>query len=736
LYRASLVLAALVASATGMSAQASGQVVTGVVRDSLSRVGMSGVEVIAAGRRVTTDAEGRFQIEVPGDTTTLLIRRIGFAPRRLRARALGDEVLLAPEPVLLTGITITAAPAQHIGSGSALGMTTVDEATLASRGETSLASALGVVEGISSQQPGAWGGKAFLRGLGGERVTVLLDGDRVNRACNFGMDGSLATISPATVERVEILSGPGSVLYGSGNVGGVINVVTRSAQEDRAVGAEFRAGASSAVPGASLGGSFFLRRDRVRLELSADGAAYDDYRTGRATVNGSSYRDATLDGRLAVRLPSTHRVELHVQRYFGREIGYPAMPGTEIPTEDRLLTALDYGWQVSRGMLDGVSAKVYRQGIDHYMTMSMTMDMGGMPMTTRTVARTTSATYGARSELRLRPSSGSRIDAGVEATQWNADGTRWVTRGAGTPMPSTLMLQAWPDVRLIDAGAFAQGEAQVTSWAALSAGGRLDRIVNRADDRGTTTEWVPTGNVGVRLSAPSGVTVRGSLGYGYRVADPTELFGLVPRPDGFLYLGNPDLRTETSRNLELAAGLVRGRLDAGATVYRNELTDLITPVLLADSMISGYAVRQYTNLTRARIDGVTGRLGLELPARLQLRGVVSYAHGENRQTGGALAAIPPLEGRVALRLTPGATLQWAEFEVHGASRQSRAATTAGEIVTPGFAVLNARAMIMLARTDLTLGVDNVLDREYRQHLDPTRLFRPGRNFYVRLRRSI
>ncbi len=737
LVRASLVLAGLSAPFTArLSAQQGSQAVTGTVRDSLSHAAIAGVEILAGGSGVTTNSDGRFHLEVTADTVTLVIRRIGYASRTLSASEVTGDLLLVPSPVLLTGIRVTAAPRPHIGVGTALGMSTVDEAALASRSETSLASGLGDIEGVSSQQPGTWGGKTFLRGLGGERVTVLLDGDRVNRACNFGMDGSLATIAPATVERVEVLSGPGSVLYGSGNVGGVINVVSRSSSADRPEGGEIRAGASSAVPGGTLGGSFFLRRDHYRLELSADGAAYGDYRSGTGEVAGSSYRDATFDGRLALLPAAVHRVELHVQRYLGRDIGYPAMAGTEIPTEDRLLTALDYGWQVNRGVLDALSAKLYRQGVDHDMNMSMTMTSGmGAPMTTLTEAKTTSVTYGARSELRLKPAPGARIDAGVEATQWNADGTRWITRGAGTPMPNTLTFQSWPGVKVLDAAGFAQGEYLVIPQLALSAGARLDRIVNRANGQATTRQWVPTGNAGIRFYPAEGFVLRGSVGYGYRIPDPTELYGIAPRPDGFLYLGNPALKTETSRNLEVAAGYGAGALDVGATVFRNELSDLITPVLVTDSTIAGYTIRQYTNLTRARIDGITGRLGLDLPARLQLRGVVSYVRGENRSTGAPLATIPPVEATAALRYTRGGLLQWVEAETHAALKQDRAAASAGEIATAGFTVLNARLMLSVARTDVTLGLDNVFDKAYRQHLDPARLLRPGRNFYLRLRRA-
>jgi len=723
-------LLAMLAAPNPVAAQAVREV-TAAVLDSATGLPLAGAEIIAAGRSVMTDAEGRFRVLLESDTATVLVRRIGYAARRYRADDLPALLLLKPEPVLLTGITVTAAPMPgSIGLGSSLGLTTVEQAEIMSRGETSLASALSGVEGLSSSQPGAWGGKAFLRGLGGERVTVLLDGDRVNRACNVGMDAGLATISPATVERVEVLSGPGSVLYGSGNMGGVINVVTRGAPADRRMGGELRAGVSSAVPGGLLGGSFFARGSRLELDLSADGAAYDDYRSGTATIAGSGYRDATIDGRLAIKPGVAHRIALHVQRYLGRDIGYPTMAGMNIPTEDRLLTALDYGWQLNRGALDAVSAKLYRQGLEHDMRMTMTMSMAGMPVTSRMQALTSSATWGGRAEVRLRPAGSARLDMGVEATQWNADGSRWVDNGTGMP----LTLRAWPDVRVLDVGTFTQGEVLAGKALALNGGVRLDRVVNRADAQRTTSDWVGSGNAGVRIHPGEGIVTRASLGFGYRIPDPTELYGLLLRGDGFLYQGNPSLQTERSRNLELAASVSRGRVDAGVTVFRNELYDLITPVLVPDSMIQGMMVRSYDNLTRARIDGLSGRVTLALPAALSLRGVASYTRGEDRRTGEPLALIPPLEGTATLRYARNGLLQWAELEAHGATRQDRLGTGSGELRTPGFAVLNARVMLAVVGSDVTVGAENLFDRTYRQHLDPVRLLRPGRNFYLRVRR--
>lgn len=705
----------------------------GLVRDSLTGVPIAGVELDAAGKRAVTDVRGRYRLVVGEDTVTVVLRRVGYAPRRIRAADLGDDVWLARAPELLTGITVSAAPVpSHAGRGSALGLATVDREELGAGAERSLADAVARLEGVSAQQPGAWGGKAFIRGLGGERVTVLLDGDRVNRACNNGMDAGLATIDPAVVERVEVIAGPGSVLYGSGNIGGVINVVTRSPAEGRLSG-EVRIGASSAVPGGTVGGRVALRRRQVDLGLSADIAAYDDYRAPGATVDGSSYRHGTFDAKLVLRPARAHELEFHGQRYAGRDIGYPAMAGASIPREDRLLTAVNYGWQVSRGALDAMSAKVFRQGLDHDMEVEMPMTMpDGSRTTVRTEAVTTSITYGGRGQVRLRPTALSRVDAGAEVTEWHADGARWITRGAGTPMASTLTLRSWPDVRVLDAGFFAQGELVLNGAVSVSAGARVDAIRNRADGKQTTSQSVGTGNVGLKVYPATGVVARATLGRGYRVADPTELYGLLVRPDGFVYEGNPSLATETGRNIEAGLSYAEGSLEFAVTAFRNDLHNLISSVLLPDSTISGYRVRQFANVTRARVQGLTARLEVGLSRHLTVRGAAGYTHGANRDTDQPLPLVPPLEGSVTLRASPGGGVRWVEAETRWADRQSRAATGQGEIRTPGYAVASLRASFEAFGGAVMPGVENLFNKTYRGHLDPVRLALPGRNFYVKV----
>ncbi|MEK7348799.1 MAG: TonB-dependent receptor plug domain-containing protein [Candidatus Eisenbacteria bacterium] len=321
------------------SAIAAGPVITTRVLDAVTREPLPDAVLASGARTVTTGSDGRAELAPPSDSAVVTVWRIGYRGEKFRAAEVPPEIVLQRAPVLLNSMEVTATGTRgtDIGRGSLLGLASVPRSVLSTRGAPALAEALEAAEGISTSRPGSWGTKAYVRGMGGERVAVLLDGNRLNRACNVGMDGGLATINPDIVERVEILSGPGSTLYGSGNVGGVINVVTRAPRAGSPLQGEIRAAASSAVPGGKAGATLWGGRDRLAIVASLDAASYGDQRSPGGTIDASSFRDATADLAASYDAGRGQLLGAQLQRYSGRDIGYPGAGSAFVPEEDRLL---------------------------------------------------------------------------------------------------------------------------------------------------------------------------------------------------------------------------------------------------------------------------------------------------------------------------------------------------------------------------------------------------------------
>ena len=709
--------------------------ISGRVLDAYSGKAIEAVNVHVGMIQTMTDAQGRFRLAEVPDGAELHVERLGYTPLILTATSSLYDLLMEPAPVLLESMVVEALGDARIAHNSALAVSSVEEAQITASGLTSVAEAIDGSEGVSVSRVGSWGSRPVLRGLTGERIAVLIDGMRVTRACTYGMDMGLATVDPATVERVEILTGPGSTAYGSGNVGGVINVVTRRPDSDRPVSGEVRAQGSSAVPGGGLGGSLSVAGDKYAVGGNIDASSFGDYRTPEGEVSTSSYRQLSADVKLDLEPTRTQRLTVGGQYYAGRDIGWPMRGGAEIPEETRKGVTLGYGWQPGGDMLEGVSANAYFQKLDHHMVMTMSMTgMNGMPMTSTTDGISYSETAGGRAQMRLTPWDRVQLEMGTEATNIHAEGTRWIERVMGANDPMTETFHTWPGVKILDVGAYMQGDVDVTRSVALTGGVRLDRVDRRADVGDEKVEWVTTGNVGVRTRLASWLSARATVGVGYRTPDPMELYGLGLKPDGFLYRGRADLATEKSLNGELTLTAGTGGVLASVTGFTNRINDMVVPTFAGDS-VSGRPVREYQNLGEARLSGLSGTFESELPAGFSVTSNATWTRGEDPRDGSVLPAIPPLEGGVALRRDFGGTLQWIETEWRGAVRQDRVAESIGELETPGWSVLNLRASTELAGSQLTFGVENLFDELYRAHLDPYTLYRPGRNFFVRMSRS-
>jgi len=709
--------------------------VTGHITDASSGRPISAANVHAAGAQSITDAQGRYRLLGVAAGSEIHVERLGYEPIVAMVTGITLDFSMEPAPVLLESMVVEALRGALIAHNSALAVTQVDQSAVLATAGTSLAEALDRSEGISTSRVGSWGSRPVLRGLAGERLAVLIDGNRVSRACTFGMDMGLATIDPAIVERVEILTGPGSTAYGSGNVGGVINVVTRRPSTDRPLSGEVRAHGSSAVPGGGLGGSVSAASERLAASVSVDGASFGDYKTPQGAVGTSGYRQITGDGKLEFAPSASQTISLSGQYYAARDIGWPMQGGATIPEESRASVSADYGWQRGDGFVDGVSARAFFQKLDHHMVMSMTgTGMGGMPMTSTTDGKSYSETAGGRLQARLSPVSRVDLEVGTELTHLFAEGTRWTERTIGSMAPTTETFHTWPGVRILDVGGFVQGDIEVVSDVSFTGGLRLDHVGRSADQGDEKREWVTTGNVGVRAGLTPWLSARATVGAGYRTPDPMELYGLALKPDGFVYRGRADLETETSVSREITLTASPDGFSASITGFDNHLDGMILPMAASDS-VSGRPVREYRNQGEARLRGLSGSLETGLTAGFRTAARVTWTHGEDAQSGSALPQIPPLEGGLALGRDFEGALRWAEVEWEGAARQTRVATGIGEVATPGWGVLHVRASASLAGSNVTLGIENVFDELYRAHLDPYTLFRPGRNLFVRVSRA-
>ena len=147
-------------------------------------------------------------------------------------------MLAVPAGVLaetLDEVVVTGSRVEESVYESPQAVSTVTREEVLKRNYRTTPEALTYEPGVMVQKTAHGQGSPFIRGLTGKQVLILVDGVRLNNSTfRFGPNQYLATVDPATIERIEVVRGPGSVLYGSDALGGVINIITRKAPEFQA----------------------------------------------------------------------------------------------------------------------------------------------------------------------------------------------------------------------------------------------------------------------------------------------------------------------------------------------------------------------------------------------------------------------------------------------------------------------------------------------------------------------
>src|SRR5256712_1099627 len=178
-------------------------------------------------RVATTGADGGFALaDVPPGPYTVIVRHVGFAPfaREVVVRGLTTlTVALRRAPVWVEPVTITATRTPTATLGSPLSAAALSEDGLRREQSVSLAHSLSRLPGVNALSTGAQIGKPVIRGLAGARVLVLANGNRLEDYSWSDEDGP--SVDARLAQRVEVIRGPSSVLYGSDALGGVVNVI-------------------------------------------------------------------------------------------------------------------------------------------------------------------------------------------------------------------------------------------------------------------------------------------------------------------------------------------------------------------------------------------------------------------------------------------------------------------------------------------------------------------------------
>lgn len=659
-----------------------------------------------------------------------------------------------PAPTRLQAVTAVATRTDRSVADVPESVSVVDADRIATEQAADVGELVEHLPGVElANGPRQAGESIVIRGLSGDRVLVTVDGVRQN--FSGGHRGKLL-LEPDLLKRVEVLRGPGSAIWGSGALGGVVALTTKDAEDFLAPGQNFNAryrqgyqdGTGEDLFGATLAG----RIGSVQLLGDYGTRDADDLRQGGGGELPHSARKADAGlFKLGWDIVNGHRLSLGVQT-FEDEGRSPSNPSQDVAADNPLLDRrndqrylnLAYELSGSGEHHEGSRVNLYRTDLD------VTEDRVGAPRNDRLFFETTGVNVNNR--WHFAPL-GQVLTAGVEYYEDNGSATR-----DGQPRPQ------FPDAQQQVLGVYVQDELQLTPAWSLLPGLRYDRFESESNTQAARA--VEASETSLRLGTVYRVTdwlaLNASYGEAFRAPNLSELYSAGTHFLGNQFTPNPGLRPEKAQNRELGLRLTfdevlkaGDRLQLRSSLYENSVEDFIelavTTTVLPPPQIScslpnpppgcagpfGPIIggnSSFINLNDATLEGGELELLYEL-GRFSTELSYARTRGTNEDNGEPLSLIPADTTRLGFgyRL-PGGDWRIGTRFTHAAS-QDRVPSdgtipeTGGYTTTDLYAVWEPQGE-KLKGLHVNLGVDNVTDRSYRRHLS---LFdEVGRNAQIKV----
>jgi iron complex outermembrane receptor protein len=614
---------------------------------------------------------------------------------------------------------------------------------------------LKTIPGFNAIRKGGTDGDPLFRGMAASRVNILMDGEQVLGGCGMRMDPPTAYIFPEAFDSIVVVKGPQTVLNGPGNSAATVRFESRAPAFDGRSWQAYGSALTASAGRSDMVADIAAGTPAAYARLNATRAEAGDYTDGDDRDVHAAYERWSTKLALGWRPSEGSLVELTGALSDGHAAyADRLMDGAEFKRSNVGLRAKhQFGGQVLRS----VEAQAYYNYVDHVMDNYSLRDfVPSMMMPNPTASNPDRQTTGARIAFTLAGPGDLAATVGLDHQQ-NRHRNRSTMNE--TMMPYEAMARL-ADARFENSGVFGEASLPVATASRLVAGLRADRWQAR-DMRQTV-------RVGMMGTAPNptagaarnktlfggfarvehdivtqGNTLYAGIGHVERFPDYWELFGTDRESTGSLSA----FGTRPERTTQLDVGLVHkaGAVELSVSGFANRIDDYI---LIQSGYVKGMRSTSVSRNVDAETIGAEADAAWNVSSQLRLTGTLAWTRGHNRTDGGALAQMPPLEVRI------GAEYAIGNFHtgllVRHAAAQNRVAVNQGNVVgqdigaSPSFTVVSLNAALKLPHGALlSAGIDNLLDRNYAEHLSrggsmlagypqTTRVNEPGRTLWLKL----
>lgn len=619
-------------------------------------------------------------------------------------------------------VTVTATGTEQAVSNSIQSVEVIGSIDLAKKNPVSLGEALDGELGISKRSFGPGTARPVIRGFDGDRVLILQDGNRVG-GLGFESGDHAEPVNVLTVERIEVVKGPATLLYGSNAIGGVVNAITGHDNAHKGVNGYVTA--IGATNGGNVGGSGGIEFGTERWLFWANGGGQrsGDYSTPIGTVPNSFSREANVATGLGYYRSKgffSFNYNFDKRRYgipFDKDEVEPEI--VNLNPRRRSFEGRG-GFRENRSFLESGTISVQYIDYAHAEIDSLTNEIGTAFKNKTTLFQ---GMFDQKKQGRLSGRFG----------VWGSHRDFAAVGDEALAPPTTQNAFALFALETLD-----------FERAHLQFGARLEHNKYRPQEtaqRGILPSRSFTGlsaAVGLRVPTWAGGALVANYSHSYRAPSLEELYNNGPHPGNLAFeIGDPNLKREQGNGLDfgLRHSSKRLRFEANGFYYHINEFIFLAPldedgdgeVDVEDDLI----VAEYQQGT-TRYAGMEARFDAQLHPAVWLNLGADYVNAELTATNTPLPRIPPLRGRAGLEIRYKGLLL--NPEVVLAQDQHRVFPT--ETRTAGYYVFGISGSYLIAQQHaahiISFNAFNLADRLYRNHLSFIKEFAPemGRGLRV------
>ncbi len=735
--------------------------IKGTVRDYDSKFPISYVNILIQEHQLSTssDISGKFSFSnLSSGEYSITFSHLGYKSvvRKIFLRSdekIKFEIYLEKSELMLGDAVVTSTRGYRIVKDVPLPIELIDEKTIEQSIKISTSDLIEKAPGVSLVSDGSWATGVNIRGLSGQNIVYLIDGNRIETSTNIS--AGLSLIDLYNVKDIEIIKGGLSSLYGTGATGGVVNIRTNPGTSNNNL--IFTGSINSSYTSVNEGktGSMNLNISDRHWYAAITGTLREaeDTKIPGGTLTNSGFNDNSISALVGIVPNDNIELILNYQKFKANNVGIPGgspFPQTATATYKYAGREMFSGEIVFKQLIPSLSNLKFK-----YYTQLIGREVEIIP----------------NPNAVIEPEADHNTDGLLLQTDWTLDNNHFLITGIEAwqrsykgersiyiiPQNSIVIDKPVPNSKFKTLGIFAQDELHLlNNILKLKIGARYD-FINVTNEQTNNpvliitdgNEIVPppnsdasydaydvknnswSGNVGILYSVLENTNLTFNAAYNFRASSLEERYQYIDL-GGTQYYGNPNLEPEKGLFYDFGFRIWKEKYTFTADGFLNLFTDLVIDQLQPNGSY------KKENVGKSTLIGFDARLDYNFYERNVFYTSIAYVNGKDIETEEYLPQIPPLNGIIGFRM-PVAKIFEIDFSCTIYNEQNK--ISSDESTTPGYVYFDIAfdsypIDMGIINIQIFAGVQNIFNKSYKSHLSTYRgvnLTEPGRNIYAKLK---